>query len=301
MPQRELSGLAAPTIAEAVRGVPGVYLSDDRSYVTLGMRGIGRLGSYGNRILVTYDGQPMNDDWIGSSYVGYDALTDLGDVERIEVVRGPGSVLYGTNALSGVINVVSRSDAAAGRPSAGVSTNQRRRRAGPRARRFPARQRRGRLGVRGTARAANGRDFFRLPRVRRRNASADVAGVARNVDGFQAGTFRGRVYWKFLSAQWSAHTYEKHLPSAEYDTLFGDARTKQTDKRDFVELRAEPHVSDTVSTADSLALEPSTDCSAAHIRATRSTGGLEPRHVSRLLGRARAAACTAHAHPTACV
>ncbi len=123
VPQGELSAFAPPTIAEAVRGVPGVYLSDDRSYVTLGMRGLGRLGSYGNRILVTYDGQPMNDDWIGSSYVGYDALTDLGDVERIEVVRGPGSVLYGTNAFSGVINVVSRSDAPPG-VSAGISTNQ---------------------------------------------------------------------------------------------------------------------------------------------------------------------------------
>ena len=53
-------------------------------------------------------GHPANDDWIGSSYVGYDARTDLADVERIEVVRGPGSVLYGTNAFSGVINVVPR-------------------------------------------------------------------------------------------------------------------------------------------------------------------------------------------------
>ncbi len=43
VPERELSAFAAPTIAEAVRGVPGVYLSDDRSYVTLGMRGLGRL------------------------------------------------------------------------------------------------------------------------------------------------------------------------------------------------------------------------------------------------------------------
>jgi len=243
VPQRELSAFAAPTIAEAVRGVPGVYLSDDRSYVTLGMRGIGRLGSYGNRILVTYDGQPMNDDWIGSSYVGYDALTDLGDVERIEVVRGPGSVLYGTNALSGVINVVSRSDAPPG-VSAGVSTNQS----------GVARARvRGdiKLGkdAGGWASVAiargNGRDF-RFPEYAT-STPADVAGVARKVDGFDSGTFRGRVYWKFLSAQWSAHTYEKHLPTAEYGTLFGDARAMQTDTRDYVELRAEPHVSDTVS------------------------------------------------------
>ncbi len=243
VPERELSAFAAPTIAEAVRGVPGVYLSDDRSYVTLGMRGIGRLGSYGNRILVTYDGQPVNDNWIGSSYVGYDGLTDLGDVERIEVVRGPGSVLYGTNALSGVINVVSRSDAPPG-VSAGISTNQN----------GVARARvRGDLKLGkdagGWASVAvargNGRDF-RFPEYAS-STPADVAGVARKVDGFESGTFRGRVYWKFLSAQWSANSYEKHLPTAEYGTLFGDSRAMQTDRRQFIELRAEPHVSDTVT------------------------------------------------------
>jgi outer membrane receptor protein involved in Fe transport len=243
VPERELSAFAAPTIAEAVRGVPGVYQSDDRSYVTLGMRGIGRLGSYGNRILVTYDGQPMNDNWIGSSYVGYDGLTDLGDVERIEVVRGPGSVLYGTNALSGVINVVSRSDAPPG-VSAGISTNQN----------GVARARvRGdiKLGkdAGGWASVAvargNGRDF-RFPEFVT-STPADVAGVARRVDGFESGTFRGRVYWKFLSAQWSANSYEKHQPTAEYGTLFGDSRAMQTDRREFIELRAEPRVSDSLT------------------------------------------------------
>ncbi len=240
--ERELSTFAPPTIAEAVRGVPGVYLSDDRSYVTLGMRGLGRLGSYGNRTLVTYDGQSMNDDWIGSSYVGYDGLTDLGDVQRIEVVRGPGSVLYGTNALSGVINVVSRDVAPTG-VSAGISTNQ----SGV-----------ARARVRGDAKfgkdagawasvafgRGNGRQFY-FPEYVGSPAAED--GVARNVDGFEAGTFRGRAFWKFVSLEWSAHSYEKHLPTAEFGTLFGDPRTKQTDARSYVELRAEPHLSDTVT------------------------------------------------------
>ena len=237
--ERELAAFAPPTIAEAVRGTPGVYQSDDRSYVTLGIRGLGRLGSYGNRILVTYDGQPMNDDWIGSSYVGYDALTDLGDALRIEVVRGPGSVLYGTNALSGVINVVSRSDAPPG-VSAGISTNQ----SGV-----------ARTRVRGDAKfgkdagawaslgiaRGNGRDF-RFPEL-----AGTGDGVARGVDGFDSGTFRGRAYWKFLSLQWSSHSYDKHLPTAAFDTSLGDKRTMQTDTRSYLELRAEPHVSDTVA------------------------------------------------------
>ncbi|HEY0466251.1 MAG TPA: TonB-dependent receptor, partial [Polyangiaceae bacterium] len=240
--ERELAAFASPTIAEAVRGVPGIYLSDDRSYVTLGMRGLGRLGSYGNRLLVTYDGQAMNDDWIGSSYVGYDALTDLGDVQRIEVVRGPGSVLYGTNALSGVINVVSQNNAEPG-VSAGISTNQS----------GVARARvRGdvKLGKDAGAWASvalgrgNGRQFY-FPEYVGSPGAAD--GVARNVDGFQAGTLRGRAYWKFLSLQWSAHSYEKHLPTAEFVTLFNDPRTKQTDRRSYVELRAEPRLSDSVT------------------------------------------------------
>ena len=240
--ERELSAFAPPTIAEAVRGVPGVYLSDDRSYVALGMRGLGRLGSYGNRILVTYDGQPMNDDWIGSSYVGYDGLTDLGDVQRIEVVRGPGSVLYGTNALSGVINVVSRDREKPG-VSAGISTNQT----------GVARARvRGDVEFGKDAGAwasvalgrGNGRQF-RFPEYVGSPGAED--GVARNADGFEAGTFRGRAFWKFVSLQWSTHSYEKQLPTAEFGTRLGDSRTRQTDRRSYVELRAEPHVSDKVA------------------------------------------------------
>ena len=267
--ERELSAFAPPTIAEAVRGVPGVYLSDDRSYVTLGMRGLGRLGSYGNRILVTYDGQPMNDDWIGSSYVGYDALTDLGDVQRIEVVRGPGSVLYGTNALSGVINVVSRDREKPG-ITAGISTNQ----SGVARARIRADAEFGKdAGVWASVAIGrgNGRQF-RFPEYSGSAGAED--GVAHDVDGFEAGTFRGRAFWKYLSLQWSAHSYEKHLPSAEFGTLFGDARAKQTDRRSYIELRAEPHVSDTVTVLSRLHWNHYT-FRGAYPREATMDGGLE--------------------------
>ncbi|MFO0630100.1 MAG: TonB-dependent receptor plug domain-containing protein [Polyangiales bacterium] len=87
---QELRAMGYPTIAEALRGVRGIYLSDDRLYPSVGFRGFGRPGDYGNRVLVLVDGHPTNDNWINSSYVSYDARTDLDDVERIEVVRGPG-------------------------------------------------------------------------------------------------------------------------------------------------------------------------------------------------------------------
>ncbi|MBN1609527.1 MAG: TonB-dependent receptor [Polyangiaceae bacterium] len=237
--RREILSFAYPTLAEALRGQPGVYAWDDRSYVTLGLRGLGRLGSYGNRILVLSNGLPTNDNWIGSSYVGYDALTDLGDVERIEVVRGPGSVLYGTNAFSGVINVVTR-EAAPG-VSTGVSTDL----DGVARARVRADAPLGRSGhiwsSFGAARG-EGRDQYFAE-----YAAELLGGVVRDRDGFDADTVHGAARYEWLAAQWSLHSHSKHIPTGGYDTDISDPRMQQRDTRAFLELRAEPEISSVVS------------------------------------------------------
>ncbi len=240
---RELRAMDYPTVAEALRGVRGVYGWDDRSYVSLGVRSLGRLGSYGNRLLVLVDGHPSNDNWLGSSYVGYDARTDLADLERVELVRGPGSVLYGTNAFSGVVNLVTRR-AAHTSAEAGVSTNLD----------GVARARaRGNLKLGKDAGAwtsvavgrSAGRDFFFPEYVA--DTPPEVAGYSRDVDGFESGTVSGRVWWKFLTAQWFFHRYKKQLPAGEFETTLADPRNQQTDTRAFVEAKAEPKLSDQVS------------------------------------------------------
>jgi hypothetical protein len=101
--------MAYPTIAEALRGVRGVYLSDDRFYPSRwAFAASAARATTATACWCSSTGMPTNDNWINSSYIGYDARTDLDDVERIEVVRGPGSVLYGTGAFSGVVNIVTR-------------------------------------------------------------------------------------------------------------------------------------------------------------------------------------------------
>jgi len=243
VPALELQHLAYPTIAETTRGVRGFYTWDDRSYTTLGVRGLGRLSSYGNRTLVVYDGHPANDNWIGSSYIGYDALTDLNNVERIEFVRGPGSVLYGTGAFSGVINVVTRYRDVPSGVSAGVGT---------------ALDGVAHAHVRGDAKLgkdsgiwtsvstarSNGRDFY-FPELERPANPPDDPGFNGNVrdaDGFQAGMLQGRYYDKDWTVQWFAHSHEKHLPTGVYETTPGDTRTRQLDSRFFIEAKAEPQV-----------------------------------------------------------
>jgi outer membrane receptor protein involved in Fe transport len=104
----EIAAFGWTTLAEALAGVHGVFASNDRIYESVGFRGVSPPGDYTNRVLVLVDGHPFNDVLSGQGYVGHDLDVDLANVERIEVVRGPGSVLYGTGALFGVINVVTR-------------------------------------------------------------------------------------------------------------------------------------------------------------------------------------------------
>ena len=96
------------TLAEALGSVPGFYTSYDRSYASVGVRGFSRPSDYNNRVLLLIDGYAANEYTFGSAPVGTALGLDLGAVERIEVVRGPGSALYGTSAMLAVVNVVTK-------------------------------------------------------------------------------------------------------------------------------------------------------------------------------------------------
>src|SRR6266545_3498741 len=111
----EIWSLGYQTLTDAVRGVRGIYTSDDHNYEAIGVRGFSRPGDLTNRLLLTRDGHAMNDDAFGSAAVGRDFAADLDDVSRIEIVRGPGSTFYGPSAFFGVIQVVSE-EPGRGRP-----------------------------------------------------------------------------------------------------------------------------------------------------------------------------------------
>lgn len=235
--RQELEALAYPTLAESLKGRPGAYVSDDRAYVSLGIRGMNRLGSYSNRTLVLQDGMATNDNWIGSSYVGYDAMTDLGDVERVELVRGPGSVLYGTSAFSGVVNVVTRG-VTRNALEASVS-NSYLNVARARVRGDMVLGAGATLWLSVAGATSQGSDYF-IPEFASQTPAGSSPGTARNNDGFDAGTTRGRFEWRWLTASYFLHRHSKQYPGAQFNSIFGDPRARQTDMRGFVELKAEP-------------------------------------------------------------
>ena len=96
------------TVGEALRWVRGLFVTSDRNYLYLGIRGLQRPGDYNNKLLLAIDGHTLNGNVYGDALFGDELGIDLEMVERIEVVRGPGSTLYGGSAVLAVVNVVTR-------------------------------------------------------------------------------------------------------------------------------------------------------------------------------------------------
>jgi outer membrane receptor protein involved in Fe transport len=100
------------TLAETLTRVPGFYVSNDRNYEYLGVRGIARPGDYNTRILLLVDGHRINDPVYDYAPIAEEFPVDIQDIDRIEIIKGPGSSLWGTNALLGVINVITKTGGA---------------------------------------------------------------------------------------------------------------------------------------------------------------------------------------------
>jgi len=96
------------TLGDVLRTVPGVWITNDRNYEYAGVRGFIRPGDYNSRLLLLIDGRRVNDLVFDTAPLDRSFPLDLGVVERIEFVPGPGSALYGANAFFGVINVITR-------------------------------------------------------------------------------------------------------------------------------------------------------------------------------------------------
>lgn len=103
--QLQLSG--ARTLAEAIMTyVPGFFVVEDQDDVIAGFRGLAPDNN--SKVLFLLNGQNMNTEWFWGPPAALLNSTQMGYIEKIEVIRGPGSVTLGQGALLGVINVVTK-------------------------------------------------------------------------------------------------------------------------------------------------------------------------------------------------
>lgn len=104
--QEEIRRSGATSIPEALRLVPGVEVSRiDSDHWAIGIRGFG--SQFSRSLLVLIDGRSVYTPLFAGVYWDVQNVM-LKDVQRIEVIRGPGGTIWGSNAVNGVINIITK-------------------------------------------------------------------------------------------------------------------------------------------------------------------------------------------------
>ncbi len=223
--REELQSFGYQTLADAVQAVRGIFLSNDRVYTYIGIRGFSPAGDLNTRIAILWDGHVMNDVWAGQGFSARDLDVDLNEIDRIEVVRGPGSALYGTGALFAVINCVPR-DSLGDRHVEGTVA------AGGQ----------GGISARATGSVQGSAGSVILSAAGFTSKGAEttdfpVGGIVNGLDGERSigATMRARAGGFTLTAKWNQR--RKEIPNSALGATFGLPGTKYVDARGFAELR----------------------------------------------------------------
>lgn len=231
----EIRAFGHRTIAEILKPVRGFQVSEDRSYQYVGVRGFNLPSTLNKRVLLLLDGHRINNAVHGGFWIGEGGVVDASLIERVEIIRGPSSSLYGTSAFFAVINVVTRQ----GRSVDGVEL----------ACESGSESRRGRsltVGKRAAGRSETlvhvsdvkdrGRDFY-FPVY---DLGGSDSGWARDIDGERAQRRYAKLHEGNLTV-WAARVRrDKQFPSAPYGTVFADGGTRSYGGVTALELQYEP-------------------------------------------------------------
>ena len=104
--ENEIVRSGCRTIYELLKRVPGFFPSVQSTWPLIATRGLTADGN--DHVLLLIDGHVQNSI-IGQGYQQQDLLPTLEKVKQIEIIRGPGSVLWGSSAVWGIINVITKS------------------------------------------------------------------------------------------------------------------------------------------------------------------------------------------------
>jgi iron complex outermembrane receptor protein len=221
------------TLADVLQSVQGLNVSYDRNYAFLGARGIS-LGDFNSRVLLLVNGHRVNNNLSDGAPIGTDFLLDIDLVDRVEVIRGPGSVLYGNNAFFGVINVITRQgkqvDGVEGSFDYGSFDT------------YKGRVTLGKLftnGVQvllsGTYYDSHGQDRLFYKEF---NTPGHNNGIAENMDADRFGSFFGSLGYSDFTLEGAFNQREKVNPTAQFDlTTFNDPRLRTIDEREYAALK----------------------------------------------------------------
>jgi outer membrane receptor for ferrienterochelin and colicins len=229
------------SLAEVLRSVRGFFVTYDRNYNYIGVRGFDRPGDYGSRVLLLIDGHRVNDNVFDSAFTGTEFPLDLDLIDRIEVIRGPNSSLYVASAFLGVINVVSKHGHLVGAPELSTEAGS-----------FDSYKGRTSYGatlknglemlLSGSYYTSQGQHRLYFPEF---DNPATNHGVAVNSDDDQSQQLFGNFSYRNFKLQALYGSREKGVPTASYETNFNDPKTRTTDIRSYLDLQYDRKLSAT--------------------------------------------------------
>ena len=217
-------------LADILRSVPGFYVTYDRDYTFVGVRGFGRLGDWNSRILVLIDGHRSNNNVLGQAMLGNEFLVDVDMIERVEIVRGPSSSLYGANAFFAVINVITRTakqvkDWELSFQTGSFGTNEGRATYGHQFRDLG-------LLVSGTFYNSSGQTLF-FPEF---NTPANNNGVTSDTDYESYKHILATLTYHGFTLQGLFSTRDKGVPTAYFGAVFNDPNDFNIDSHQYIRL-----------------------------------------------------------------
>lgn len=221
----EIHAYGYRTLGDILRGVRGFFVTYDRNYTYVGARGFDRPGDYNSRLLLLIDGYRVNDHLYDAAYLGPEMMLDVDLIDRVEVVRGPSSSLYGASAFFGVINVITRDPAArtGTEVAAGAASWKSFEGEVDYAHVFGERWK---MLASASGYASAGQNLF-YPEY------DDPATNFGHADGVDDESY-ARLFWKASAGHWSFQVLggsrEKTIPTGSFGTVFNDPRNQTTDK-----------------------------------------------------------------------
>jgi len=223
----EISRFGYRTLADILRSVRGMYVSDDRNFSLLGTRGFAKPGDYNSRILLLVNGHRVNDNIFGQAEIGAEFGLDPATFERVEVIRGPASSLYGDSALFAVVNVITKTGASLGAPAIAVEGGS-----------LGSGLVRGTMGhvshgidlaIAGTYETSHGLGRIYYPAF---DSPDTNNGVAEDLDGEGTKQFYSRLAFKDVTFTGTYGTRQRDVSTASFGTIFNEQafREQTTDR-----------------------------------------------------------------------
>jgi iron complex outermembrane receptor protein len=223
------------TLADILRNVPEFYVTYDRNYSYLGVRGFGLPGQYNNSIALLIDGHRLNDNVYDGALIGTEFPLDIDLIDRVEVIRGPNSSLYVASAFLGVINVITKH----GRdlPQVAVSGEVASYQTYKGHVTYGNKFRNGlELLLSGSFYESHGQAQLFFPEF---DNPATNHGLAMNADGDQLHQFFANASWGGFNLHGTFGSRDKTIPIAPFGTIFNVTGTRTVDARGYIDLMYE--------------------------------------------------------------